>query len=519
MNKIIKGFIGILAGLMLYGVTALADDSAAIMETYTGDLQISLYLKGVESGTEDMSVQIATAEADQYDIKALSELDKPMQTLLMIDNSISISETNRGKIAEILQNMISDRMSDEEICIATFSEEINVVTDYSSEYSALKQAMDSISYQDQETYLTDVLYELISAQYTHSSEDVYRRIVVISDGVDNKSLGYTKDELYSLLKDVQVPIYTIGSVNKSNNDELENMFALSRMTSADYFLLDEVEDMFEITDSLKQDRNIIKLTVSPSDEMMDGGKKAVRITLADGTSLKTEMVMPQQVKSSDLQEEPAVEEQAVEEPVVLEPESETEPEATAEENDIGSGSNFVIIFRVVIAAIIVVVIVCVVLMVVNKKKNKPVEFETVDDNVLLQLDQNLHNAADKTEMIGSFTHNNNDEGSTVMIWNQQTTYQVVLTDVNFPAKSFRAPLSQSVVIGRKKESCDIALDYEKSVSGTHCEITIRDGKFYIKDLQSSNGTYVNGSKVLAESEIFSGNVLKFGRLEMRFEVR
>lgn len=92
-----------------------------------------------------------------------------------------------------------------------------------------------------------------------------------------------------------------------------------------------------------------------------------------------------------------------------------------------------------------------------------------------------------------------------------------------PAKSFRVPLSNSIIIGRPKKSCavnlDIALSYDGSVSGPHCEITVKDGKFYIKDLQSSNGTYVNGRKILAETEIFSGNILKFGRLEMRFEVR
>lgn len=517
MNRIIRGLIGVFAGVMVLGAVVLADDFAAIMETYTGDSQISVYLKGVGYSKEDMGVQIATIEADQYDVEALSELNKPMQTLLMIDNSISISETNRGKIAEILQNVISDRLNNEELSIATFGVDINIVTDYSSDYTVLKQAIDSISYQDQATYLTDVLYDLISAKYTRGSEDVYRRIIIISDGVDNKSLGYTKDELYSLLKDVQVPVYTIGSAGKNNNDELENMFALSRMTSADYFLLDEVDDMFEISESLKQDRNIIKLTVYPPDEMMDGSKKAVRIMFPDGTSLMTEMPMPQQVKSSEPKEE-----SVVEEPVVPESEAELEPEPEVEvmdeESDTRSNTSFIIILLIVIAVIIVVVIACVILIIRNKK-NKPVEFETVDDNILSGLEHNIRNTDEKTEMIGSFAHKNSDDGSTVMIWNQQTTYQVVLTDVSSPARSYRVPLSQSIVIGRRKESCDIALDYEKSVSGTHCEISVRGGKFYIKDLQSSNGTYVNGSKVLTESEIFSGNVLKFGRLEMRFEVR
>lgn len=509
MNRIIKGLTGVLTGIMILGTVVLADGSASVMETYTGDSWISVYLKGVESGIEDMSVQIATTEAEQLSIKTVSELDKPMQTLVMVDNSISISAGNREKIAEFLQNMISDRLNNEELCIATFSEDISIVTDYSSDYTTLKQAIDSISYQDQETYLTDVLYDLISAQYIHSDEDVYRRIIVVSDGVDNKSLGYTKDELYSLLKDIQVPIYTIGSVNKNNNDELENMFALSRMTSAEYFLLDDMEDVLSITESLNKDRDIVRLTITPSEEVMDGSKKAVKITLADASALTAEITMPQQVQTKEPEEEP------VEEVVVPEPEPEVE---IVYEEDVAANTGFPIILFIIIAVIVVAAIVCVILLIIRQKKRNQVEFETIDDNILRELEQNTRDTEEKTEMIGSF-HNNNDDGSTVMIWNQNVTYQVVLTDVNSPAKSFRVPLSKSIIVGRKKELCDIALDYEKSVSGKHCEITVRDGKFYIKDLQSSNGTYVNGSKVLTESEIFSGNVLKFGRLELRFEVR
>lgn len=508
MNKLLRGLIGILTGCLIWSVTVFADSSAVILETYTGDSQISVYVKGTESDMNNVSIQIATAVADQFNARPISELDKPMKTLVMVDNSISISAVNREKIAEFLQNLISDRLNNEEVCIATFSEDISIVTDYSADYTTLKQAIDGISYQDQETYLTDVLYDLISAQYTHSDEDVYRRIIVVSDGVDNKSLGYTKDELYSLLKDIQVPIYTIGSVNKNNNDELENMFALSRMTSAEYFLLDDIEDVLSITASLNKDRDIVRLTITPSEEMMDGSKKAVKITLADASTLTTEITMPQQVQKKELQDEPFEEEA-----VVVEPEPLVE---ITDEEEADAGAGFPTAALIVIAVIIVTAV-CAVLIILKKKSNQ-VEFETLDDNILQELGQNIRDTGDKTEMISSF-HNDSDDGSTVMIWNQNATYQVVLTDVNSPAKSFRVPLSQSIIVGRKKGLCDIALDYEKSVSGKHCEITVKGDKFYIKDLQSSNGTYVNGSKVLTESEIFSGNVLKFGRLEMRFEVR
>lgn len=513
MNKIAKCIAGVLIICIFMGSTVRADASAAIMETYTGDTYLSVYIKGVDATVQDIGVQIATSEAERVTMQPVSNLNVPMRTLVMVDNSLSIPSGDRDKIAEFLQNLISDRLAKDEISIATFSESVNLLTDYTADYTTLKTAIDSITYQDQETYLTDVLCEFLTGESVKNREDVYYRIIVVSDGVDNKSLGYTKEELYSLLKEIKIPIYTIGCSNGKNNEELENMFALSRTTSAAYFLLDEIDNILDITGILNQDRTIVRLKITPSGEMMDGSKKSVKITLPDGSALTTESIMPQQVSVKEPEEKTVIAEM----PVVPEPEQEL-GNPVIEETESDSGFTLFIIASAI--AVIMIVVVIIALLLLKKKRRKgDVGFESIDDNLLRELHNNSGNPEGKTEIIGSFQNRNSDDGSTVMIWNQNVTYQVVLTDISSPAKSFQAPLHNSIVVGRKKESCDIALDYEKSVSGKHCEIIVKDGRFYIKDLQSSNGTYVNGSKVLTETEIFTGNTLTFGRLKMRFEVR
>lgn len=50
-----------------------------------------------------------------------------------------------------------------------------------------------------------------------------------------------------------------------------------------------------------------------------------------------------------------------------------------------------------------------------------------------------------------------------------------------------------VVVGRK-EDCDLRLDH-KSVSKIHCVIVRTDGLLLLRDLGSTNGTRVNGSRV------------------------
>jgi pSer/pThr/pTyr-binding forkhead associated (FHA) protein len=74
-------------------------------------------------------------------------------------------------------------------------------------------------------------------------------------------------------------------------------------------------------------------------------------------------------------------------------------------------------------------------------------------------------------------------------------------------------------VGRRVDLCNLVIEYDRSVSGRHCEIVARDGRFFVNDLQSKNGTYINNSKIVSETEIFSGNILRLGMLEMRFDVR
>lgn len=56
------------------------------------------------------------------------------------------------------------------------------------------------------------------------------------------------------------------------------------------------------------------------------------------------------------------------------------------------------------------------------------------------------------------------------------------------------PLLKTLLTVGRRESSDIVLRFP-NVSGTHCELFVQDGYWHVKDLGSSNGTKVNGSRV------------------------
>ncbi len=70
-----------------------------------------------------------------------------------------------------------------------------------------------------------------------------------------------------------------------------------------------------------------------------------------------------------------------------------------------------------------------------------------------------------------------------------------------------------VLIGRDPQN-DVVLD-DRRVSRKHAEIRLRLGRYTLYDLQSTNGTYVNGRRV-AERVLDDGDQISVGGLELVF---
>lgn len=71
------------------------------------------------------------------------------------------------------------------------------------------------------------------------------------------------------------------------------------------------------------------------------------------------------------------------------------------------------------------------------------------------------------------------------------------------------------IVGRSSE-CQVILP-DPRVSRRHAMIRKQDGGFYLFDLGSFNGSYLNGSRVTAARQLSTGDVLTFAEHEFTFE--
>lgn len=499
-------FIVLLATL-LFGVTVYAEENIKVMEVQDQGETPSIFVKGIEGDSFEVTALVGSSECESVSVHSVSSENIPIKTLILLDNSLSIPDASRDSMKNVISELIAGRAKNEQFALATFGENIEILVDFTDDYVQLKAAVDGIEFQDRETYLTDVLYDLIKNQsYGTDQELAYKRILVVSDGVDNKSLGYTREELNNALSESSVPIYTLGVYNKkgSNSEELSNMFALSRQTNADSFLLNELEDPMIVVGSLAEDQKIVRFDVVPAQNERDGSEKTITFTISNpNATFKVDKVrMPQEVIEV-MQDEP--------EEVI----DEERPEPEPVQNDNGGNDGMIIAIIIAVFIFVIAVITGIVILIVSLVKKKKEQNKVVEvDNIFTSMDETA-----VTECLGTQSASGSD-GETVLILDNSSSRSCILTltDINQPAHSFSKNISGRIVIGRSAANTDICIDYDKSVSSRHCAIERRGNSFYLIDLGSSNGTYLNDNKVLSEVEIYSGGIIKLGRIQLKVEM-
>jgi predicted component of type VI protein secretion system len=73
-----------------------------------------------------------------------------------------------------------------------------------------------------------------------------------------------------------------------------------------------------------------------------------------------------------------------------------------------------------------------------------------------------------------------------------------------------------ISLGRS-QSANVSVK-DASVSRNHALMQAKSGRLTVKDLNSSNGTFLNGMRIFAEAELHDGDMLTLGESEMRVRI-
>jgi len=91
---------------------------------------------------------------------------------------------------------------------------------------------------------------------------------------------------------------------------------------------------------------------------------------------------------------------------------------------------------------------------------------------------------------------------------------LILSYSNQELHTYQIEKDQLLKIGRGDQN-DIILD-EKAVSSLHAEIEFEAGEYYITDIGSKNGTFIDGELVISR-KLKNENVISIGNYSLRFQ--
>lgn len=479
---------------ILLWVLVLCGTASAAEMTAWGSVQEDtaiLCLPGADGDT--FTCQVGSTAAEIRSVTPLSELETPVETIVLIDNSFSIQKDQRPIIKELLGDLIANRLAGERYTIATISDQVSYLCTDESNYEALKSLIDNLEFKDQRTQLTDGLYNVLT-RLRESEEGTLRRLLIIADGVDNKQVGYTQSELSALIQETGYPIYTVGCTNKSASatEELQNLFALSRLTSGASYYLPEIQKTMDIVNGVISWNSSVQLVVQLPVEACDGMAKVLRVTGGTGgDSYLAELKMP----LAEVQEKS---EEKTEPVTVPSPVSPSEPEPQPKRQ-------FPWAVLVVLALAAVVGVAAVILLRKKKRSERIEESPNVTPPVQTPA---------VTEILVS---SGSDMSKTEGIWSTSPSLRLVFQDLDVSSRRIEVALNGEVLVGRDASACQVVFT-EPSVARKQCRIFQQGSWVMISNLSQSNITKLNGRPVTEECELSSGSTLQMGRLRMRVDI-
>ena len=467
-----------------------AEELPIVMNTYTTDDSVVMYVRNHEIDR----IFIGNQECSDFKVSE----SNGVRTFILLDNSYSINKNYREDIKSFLKDLIGARGEGDRFTIAVFSDHLDYIVQDSSDYLSMKESIDAIEFNEHDSYFSACLAEAVD-ELQKDDSNTYTRIIGISDGAETEALGYTKEELDKKFSEAHYPIYTIGCFTKNNEENLKNMFAISRLSNGKDFLLDDTP-VNDVLQYLINDSDVIRVEFKPPVELCDGTVKPVRIIMGEDFST-ADLQMPFIASSQET--------------------ATPEPEATAAPEPETEKKRFFISRKVligIIGALGLSALVTLILILTKNKKPKEPEQPPVDlsmighsKNTVMIKDQK----EPKTQILNYAKAGQTPQSA------PETSKPVYLClqDINDPTKSFQYPIRGSVKIGKDAGRCQILINYSQFISSVHCEIVSGNGFFFVKDgvngQPSTNGTFVNNQKVAGSAPLKEGDILRLAEVSFK----
>ena len=400
--------------------------------------------------------------------------------LFMVDISKSITKKNFDLIKKSILEWIDNLNTGDAVSIITFGEEVTVLKDFSFNRNELIEAVNSLSRTDMQTRLHDALIKAHNLSSVRDQKVPTRKaIICLTDGVNEFLEGASKTEVMNVLGNNRLPVYTIGFTENLNEEKKEGIKAMgefARSSGGVFFdanklsiggaykmakkRIDGTYMLSSICESCNYDGTLVKLYLTAS------FKELVLDTAVPLQLLASKQVVDPFQRGKRSKEFPISANQAI---------------------LIGVAFMLIVIFSIILF--------------IRRKQPIATSLNEVTD---LQQDDFVPSSSNNPMSFTNFS----DFKTAVKLEVEMIAMSHNMND------EYALRIGKDFSVGRSS-ACNLTIKGQPEISGNHCTFNYSEGSLFIKDNQSTNGTFLNGVRIKDKIKVSSQDVIGLGRAEFR----
>ncbi len=185
---------------------------------------------------------IATLAGNPLDIKAIEPVrrDDPIAYVFLVDVSKSLKPAQFDALREVLRSWLTDLGPNDRATILTFGSSVEKLTDFTGDLAVLRSKLADLAPADGSTMLYQALKRgLDTARRVDQGLPGRRAVVLLSDGMDDEVGSATREEVLADLKRDPIPIYAVvydGGVAKKREKALKDIGMVVRSSGGSIVL-------------------------------------------------------------------------------------------------------------------------------------------------------------------------------------------------------------------------------------------------------------------------------------------
>lgn len=403
-----------------------------------------------------------------------------------IDVSRSLTSQQFQVLQAAVSNWIDSMEEGDRAAILTFGTDTRVVRDFTGDKASLKEVTGTLAPTDGDTQLhLGLIRALELASRNEQDLPAYRVIVALSDGMDDFVGGPTNDEVLARIRDYPVPVFALGlskaRSTKENEDALKSFGAIARASGGE-FVFASPNDLASAYDAARErirSVHVLKLScpTCPADgriQRLDVAWRDGTRSLVDGIDVRLASSKPPPARSVDqLASEPKPDVASIPLPLFA----------------VAGGGAAIVLGGLLYA----------------RRRRRPQSAPSAAER-----DGSAHGlgAEPEIEGVAATAAGETPEGIEI---------HLVPTKAGLENRNLRGVLVGELVIGRDPR-CDLVISDDLEVSAQHCVLVRRQDHVILRDIDSTNGTPLNGVPVLGGHRLEIGDLIVIGRTEFRFSI-